>query len=138
MFCLKIFICLFLFVSQIESNSLISQKYWYLTCSSSECTTAINSCLNCLGERMCKACITNANPECSTCANDIFNKEDLETIEGENYFICESSDPIQAKICHFYCRGQYSQFGQCVIQQNLPVCQCISATTSTTTNAPPM
>ena len=121
-----------LFFPLVNSSNLISSKYWYFTCSSNECTTAINSCLNCLGERMCKACITNTNPNCATCANDIFNKEDLENIDGIPYFVCENSDPFQSKVCHFYCRGQYSQFGQCEINQNLPYCQCSSLPTTTT------
>ena len=79
---------------------------------------------------MCKACITNANPNCSTCASDIFNKEDLETIDGNSYFVCESSDPYQSKACHFYCRGQFLQFGQCEIEQNISVCKCSSPSTT--------
>ena len=129
----KCFIFICLFTSLVKSNNLINSRYWYFSCSSPECTTAINSCLNCLGERMCKACITNTNPNCSTCANDIFNKEDLETIDGNSYFICESSDPFQSKVCHFYCRGQYSQYGQCETDQNLPVCKCSANPTTTTT-----
>ena len=134
MFCYKISYLLFLFlISKIESSNLILNKYWYLTCSSNECLNAINSCLNCLGERMCKACVTNANPECSTCVNDIFNKDDLENIDGVQHFICDSSDPVQAKMCHFYCRGNFSQIGQCIIHQNLPICECSTLTTTTTT-----
>ena len=123
----KNFVFILLFIPFVKPDNLISSRYWYSSCSSSECTTAINSCLNCLSERMCKACITNTIPNCSTCANDIFNKEDLEIINGVSYFVCESSDPFQSKVCHFYCRGQLFQFGQCEIQQNLPVCKCSSS-----------
>ena len=138
MFSFKILASIYLFFSLVESNGSIVPKYWYFSCSSTECTTAINSCLNCVGERICKACITNSNQNCSTCASDIFNKEVLEIIDGLSYFLCDNGDSFQSKICHFYCRGQNSLSGQCEIHQNLPVCQCSTFTTTTTTTTTAM
>ena len=114
----------FLFLKQFEFSNLIQLKYWYMSCSSPECMTSISSCMNCAGERMCKSCVTNSNPDCTTCVNDIFSKEGLEDVNNEQYFICENSDPFQSKVCHFYCRGKYAVSGQCIRFQNLPVCNC--------------
>ncbi|RMZ99010.1 hypothetical protein BpHYR1_021583, partial [Brachionus plicatilis] len=63
---------------------------------------------------------------CSICADDIYNKDDLETIDGNEYLICDPGDPIQSKVFHLYCRGQYAQSGQCVRVNHLPICKCYS------------
>lgn len=120
----------FLF-AQIES-SLVHPRYWFSTCSSTECTTALNFCLNCVGERMCKSCVTTHSPSCATCVDDIFNKDDLETVNGQQYLFCDISDPFQSKVCHFYCRGQLALSGQCTMLFNMPLCQCATQASSTT------
>ncbi|RNA20443.1 hypothetical protein BpHYR1_053963, partial [Brachionus plicatilis] len=97
---------------------------WLISCTLSGCSFAFSSCMNCYGERGCKSCIALSKPECAVCADDIFNKEDLETINGNQYMICDSQDPIQSKVCHLYCRGQFSQSGKCVRENNLPICKC--------------
>ncbi|CAF0727637.1 unnamed protein product [Brachionus calyciflorus] len=111
-------------ISSIDANKLIQSKFWLTSCSFSGCYITFNSCLNCFGERNCKNCITSIKPECSVCADDIYNKNDLEEIGGNQYFICDSLDNFQVKACQLYCRGQYFQSGQCLRVQNVPVCQC--------------
>ncbi|RMZ96870.1 WD40 repeat-containing, partial [Brachionus plicatilis] len=60
---------------------------------------------------------------------------DLETINGNQYLICDSGDPIQSKVCHLYCRGQFAESGKCVRENNLPICKCSSETGSSTTDS---
>ncbi|RNA23189.1 WD-40 repeat [Brachionus plicatilis] len=103
-----------------------NSRYWLISCTLSGCSLAFNSCMNCFGERGCKSCISLSKPECAECADDIFNKDDLEIINGNEYLICDSQDPIQSRVCHFYCRGQFAQSGQCIRENNLPICKCFS------------
>ncbi|CAF0765523.1 unnamed protein product [Brachionus calyciflorus] len=103
---------------------LMNSKYWLTSCSLTGCSITLNACLNCFGERGCTSCVTSIRPECDQCISDIYNKNDLETYEGVQYFICDSLDSFQEKICHIYCRGQYKQTGKCTRYQNLPICQC--------------
>ncbi|RNA20441.1 hypothetical protein BpHYR1_053961 [Brachionus plicatilis] len=114
----------------IKDNS----RYWLISCTLSGCSFAFSSCMNCYGERGCKSCIALSKPECAVCADDIFNKEDLETINGNQYLICDSQDPIQSKVCHLYCRGQFSQSGNCVRENNFPICKCSSESGSFTSD----
>ncbi|RNA35749.1 hypothetical protein BpHYR1_036409, partial [Brachionus plicatilis] len=112
-----------------------NSRYWLISCTLSGCSFAFSSCMNCYGERGCKSCISLSKPECSICADDIYNKDDLETIDGNEYLICDPGDPIQSKVCHLYCRGQYAQSGQCVRVNNLPICKCSSESGSSTTDS---
>lgn len=130
MFKIFIFLSIF-FINKLECS--IQVKFWIATCTLNECSTALNTCINCFGERNCKSCITSAKADCSTCANDIYNKDELENIGGNQYLICDNSDPIQQKVCHLFCRGQYLQTGFCVRIQNIPVCQCMTDSPTTTT-----
>ncbi|CAF1039001.1 unnamed protein product, partial [Brachionus calyciflorus] len=110
--------------------SVTNSKYWLLSCNLSGCSFAFSTCMTCLGESGCKACISLSKPGCSTCADDIFKKDDLETIDGNKYLLCDPLDPIQSTVCHIYCRGQYAQIGQCVRENNSPICKCFSETGS--------
>ena len=80
---------------------------------------------------MCRTCVTAQSPSCSTCVDDIFNKDDLETVNGQQYLLCDVNDPYQAKVCQFYCRAQLATFGQCAMLHNMPLCQCNFPTTTT-------
>ncbi|RNA20090.1 hypothetical protein BpHYR1_014898 [Brachionus plicatilis] len=77
--------------------------------------------MSCFGKRGRKSCKALSKSECAVYAADIFNKDDLETINGNNYLICDSLDQIQSKVCHLYCRGQYAQSGECVRENNIPI-----------------
>lgn len=120
----KLFFLIFLSVYQINTTSLYVAKHWLNSCAHNDCSKAINSCLNCNGEFDCISCVTNFRQECSQCAQEIFNVDDLESINGINYLLCDKSDPFQDKICHIYCRGISRLTGQCTRVQNIPVCQC--------------
>lgn len=127
MFKINVFILFSLLITSSQCNQLML-KNWLFTCTSTECSAALSICSNCLGERQCKSCITNYKAECSVCAEDIFNKNDLESIGGNDYLMCDSSDQFHGKICHLFCRGQYYQTGQCTRLINLPICQCTTDT----------
>ncbi|CAF1013692.1 unnamed protein product [Brachionus calyciflorus] len=132
-----IFFLTFLFFSISEIKTL-ETKYWLSSCTLYGCEIAINECSNCFGETNCKRCITNIKQYCSFCAEDIFDKEILETIGNEKYFLCDNTDPFQRKICHIYCRGKLINFGDCKRIENIPACECslASSTTSIATTKP--
>ena len=123
----NLFVVLFVTIFSItEALSETDSKYWLYTCNSVECSLAFSSCLNCFGEQGCKTCISVSKPGCSVCAEDIFNKNHLEPVNENKYLVCDPSDPFQLKVCHFYCRGQYEETGQCMRMGNKPVCICSS------------
>lgn len=118
------FLCLFV-LKAIEAKVRYFPKHYISTCSTNNCEGTLNACSNCFGENQCKSCISTTTG-CSSCANDIFKREDLEDLGGTQYLICDSSDSLQTKVCHLFCRGQYKQTGNCVRYNNLPVCECSS------------
>ncbi|RNA06326.1 WD-40 repeat [Brachionus plicatilis] len=98
-----------LVASSIEQSDIFT-GHWLNACRPNVCSeTAFSLCWNCFGERVCKSCISFNKWECSTCADGIYNKENLEKISGNHYLICDSMDSIQSRVCHLFCRGQYSQ-----------------------------
>ena len=128
---LKIFLALlFLLISCSESKfpEQKNTKSWLFTCAINSCSPFLNLCFNCFGERQCKTCITNIKSDCELCANDIYDKNNLEYIGGKEYLICDSTEPLHTKVCHLFCRGQFSQTGFCSKVQNVPVCICSSDT----------
>ncbi|CAF0913087.1 unnamed protein product [Brachionus calyciflorus] len=122
-----------LFASQIESNLINESKLWSITCGSDTCSQSLSVCLFCYGERQCRQCLFNFNQECSACADDIFDKNNLENINGKDYLLCDSSDPLQVKICHIHCRSRNIAYGVCTKVQNIPVCECTADSGRTTT-----
>ncbi|CAF0891265.1 unnamed protein product [Brachionus calyciflorus] len=123
-----------LFASQIESNLINESKLWSITCGSDTCSQSLSVCLYCYGERQCRQCLFNFNQECSACADDIFDKNNLENINGKDYLLCDSSDPLQVKICHIHCRSRNIAYGVCTKVQNIPVCECTADPGLLTTN----
>ncbi|CAF1039019.1 unnamed protein product [Brachionus calyciflorus] len=122
----KFFILFVTIFSITEALSVTNSKYWLLSCNLSGCSFAFSTCMTCLGESGCKTCITLSKPDCSTCADDIFKKEYMVPIFGKEYLVCDPSDPIQSKVCHIYCRGQFAQIGQCERLDDYLVCKCSS------------
>lgn len=120
----KIIIFFMVLADNCQGLNQVESKYWLVSCTLDSCSFAFNSCMNCFGVLGCKSCITLNKPECSVCVDDIYNKDDLETINGNQYLLCDSLDPMQSAVCHLYCRGQYAQSGQCTVENGLPICKC--------------
>lgn len=154
-----IFCLVFLFVSLIDAKSIEkSEKHWLNSCISDSCQRLINQCRNCTSENDCKTCISDSNPECFSCSEDIYNESDHIIINTLNYMPCDSRDPFQIKICNIYCRGKRYQNGECLSLNYKSVCLCgfsstqtfstttrpstttwtVTATTSTTTTSRPI
>jgi hypothetical protein len=118
----------FIFYQKINSDLLIksfNSKFWLTTCLADGCSLQLGSCMSCFGETNCKRCITSLKPECGQCAEDIYNRNDLETVAGNQYLFCDSMDFFQRQICHLFCRGQFAQTGNCIRISNLPICECV-------------
>ena len=121
-------------------------KDYTATCNTSFCKEGLETCVirDCYGARECKGIIDQDYPTCSRCVNDILDANTQVIISGNSYLVCDSSDSLQAKACLFYCRVYYYPFGECLKQNNVPVCKCtdkvpmttLPATTLTTT--PPL
>jgi hypothetical protein len=130
MFQRKIIFCLVLLVVQhIESSSMtenVLAKYWLTSCSQNGCNLILNSCMICLGQTSCRNCISTLKPECSTCANDIFDPRFLESVPGllEPKLICDPVDQFQRQVCTIYCRGKFFNSGNCQYYGAIPVCNC--------------
>ena len=90
---------------------------------------------NCLGARQCKAIIDEHYPTCSLCANQILDSRYHELINGDNYQICDRSDDLHVKACLFYCRSNWIPDGECIKQNNVPMCKCGSQSEITTTKS---
>ncbi|CAF0716253.1 unnamed protein product [Brachionus calyciflorus] len=110
-------IFLFLVLNQLNA-------YWLGTCIKANCEDALKLCNGCYGEHGCKSCVSSLNLECIECVNDIYNKNDLDIIGSAAYMICDSQDSLQVNACHLFCRGQYIKTGNCIDNQNIPICQC--------------
>jgi WD40 repeat protein len=52
-------------------------------------------------------------------------------IDGNYYPICDSSVDLHVTACLFYCRANWFQSGACVRQNNIPICKCGIASTTT-------
>ena len=120
----KNIIILIILLTQNNFNTLNETKHWATTCTTSTCSLALNTCMNCYGEAQCRHCIKMYNSDCELCANDIFNKTNLHSIYGTQYMLCLSNDLSQSKVCHIFCRGSYKVSGMCSHTENLNVCQC--------------
>jgi hypothetical protein len=114
-------------------------KAYVFSCSSEECQNAITQCsdnLKCFGEHLCKKCI-GYFPECnSACADDLFNKTDYLTLNGQNYLICDSQSKEQKNACNIVCRAGYFSYSECTLEMNFPICKCSSFPFTSTTIAP--
>jgi WD40 repeat protein len=109
------------------------------TCNSPICLTGLETCIknDCYGAKDCKAIIDQEYPTCSRCVTDILDPNTQATVGGNNYFVCDSSDNLQVTACLFYCRVYYFPYGQCIRQNNLPICKCLEEAPLITTTAPP-
>jgi hypothetical protein len=149
---------LILFLSVVHLNVTIlcidSNKIWTFTCRVDNCKEGLETCIssNCFGARGCKSIIDEFYPTCSRCVNNILDPDGYELVNGNYHSICDNNDDLQVKVCLFYCRVNYYPFGQCVRQNNVPICKCgsdaeittvitttsstITSTISTTKNEP--
>jgi hypothetical protein len=132
------FACCFLFLifNVLHSNGLEfrlannhNSRGYMLTCSSTNCQTAISNCIDsfkCLGVDQCKRCLT-FYPECnSTCANDLFNEQDYVSVNGLKYLPCDDTSAEQVKACELHCRGFYFRYSECTLLDGFPICRCSS------------
>ena len=88
----------------INTFDIKQSKIEQISCLSNNCSNALIFCKFFYGERQCFQCIKNFKQECSECADDIFDINNLKCVE---------TDPNQAIICHIYCRGKLRQTGFC-------------------------
>lgn len=77
-----------------------------------------------MGQTQCQKCIKESSNECLICSYEIFNKADLETINGESYLLCDKSEKYHNSVCNLFCRGKFQPFGKCEIVNHMPLCIC--------------
>ena len=133
----------FLCIASVTAVDL--SKIWTVTCRSEFCKEGLELCItsNCFGARQCKSIIDEYYPACSICANEILDTSQYELVNGNYQLVCDNTDDLHVKACLFYCRVNWYPYGECVRQNNIPICKCgnedtnintpISTTTTTST-----
>ena len=118
-------------------KAIHSHRYWTVSCRSVLCQQGLDLCIstNCLGHRQCKAIINEYYSSCSLCANEILDNSQHELINGNYYPICDSEDDLHVKACLFYCRSNYNPNGECVKENNVPICKCVTGFTIPSTTS---
>ena len=115
------------------------RRIWTVTCRTEICKEGLETCVsnNCLGSRECTSIIDQLFPTCNRCIIEILDQNNYELIQGNYHLVCDANDDLEVKACMFYCRVNFYPNGECVIQNNVPICKCEveneATTTSTTT-----
>ena len=52
------------------------------------------------------------------------DQTNYELINGNYNLVCDSGDDLHVKACLFYCRVNWYPYGECVRQNNVPICKC--------------
>ena len=118
---------IFFFFLCIGSVTVVDlSKIWTVTCRSEFCKEGLETCIsnNCFGARGCKSIIDTFYPNCTLCVDDILDQNNYELINGNYNLVCDSTDDLQVKACLFYCRVNWYPYGECVRQNNIPICKC--------------
>ena len=130
----KIFISFFFFVSTIN-NAFVEDpsKVFTVTCRTDFCKEGLETCIqnNCYGARGCKSIIELFYPNCTRCVDDILDQSNYEFVNGNYHLVCDPNDDMQIKACLYYFRVYYYPFGQCLRQNNIPICRCSDEDTTT-------
>ena len=132
----KIFLSILLIsVSTINDFVEDPSKVYTVNCRTDFCKEALESCIakNCYGARGCKSLVELFYPACIRCADDILDQNNYELVNGNYHLVCDSNDDLQVKACLYYCRVYYYPFGQCVRQNNVPICRCLDEDTNLST-----
>jgi WD40 repeat protein len=125
--------------SSSNSSSPISNRSVPLECYANFCQEPLSFAIakKCYGLKSCKSIITEKFPFCTTCVNELLDPRNLETVNGNNYFICDKEDVFQVLGCNFFCRVNFLPSGACERVGNVPACKCLASddqqTTPTTT-----
>ena len=122
----KIFFSFLLFVSTTNAFVADLSKVYIFTCRSDSCIDGLQACItnNCFGARVCRSLMELLYPDCIRCVDDILDQSNYEIVNGNYHLVCDSNDNLQIKACLYYCRVYYYPFGQCVRQNNIPICRC--------------
>ncbi|CAF1079029.1 unnamed protein product [Brachionus calyciflorus] len=118
---MKFFLLTFLVVISLSGIDLAT---WSNTCTINKCELALDSCYFCLGQRQCITCVNSLKPECLKCLEEIFDKKNLNNLNGHQNLICSSNEEINQKACHLHCRGKYQQTGECELKNKQKTCKC--------------
>ena len=59
------------------------------------------------------------------------DQTNYELINGNYNLVCDSGDDLHVKACLFYCRVNWYPYGECVRQNNIPICKCGNEDTNT-------
>jgi hypothetical protein len=129
----KIFLTI-LVISVSTINAFVDDpsKAYIVTCRNDFCKKGLESCIanNCYGARGCRSLIELSYPNCTRCVDDILDQNNYELVNGNYHYVCDSNDDLQVKACLYYCRVYYYPFGQCVRQNNVPICRCLDEDTN--------
>ena len=127
------FSSLLIFISILNAFLEDPSKVFTVTCRNDFCKKGLETCItnNCYGARGCKSIIELFYPNCTRCVDDILDQSNYELVNGNYHLVCDPNDDMQIKACLYYCRVYYYPFGQCLRQNNIPICRCSDEDTTT-------
>ena len=125
---------LFLMISSIRNENDLS-KAWQSICKINSCESTLQECINdgCFGKVSCKSCVEDYLPSCSRCVDDIYDEAAQITLpDNRKTIICDISNQLHTTVCNFFCRSLFKLNYKCEIISDMPVCNCMDASTTTT------
>ena len=110
-------------------------KSWPVSCVIYSCQSTLQQCINsgCLGKALCKSCVEEYQTTCGRCVDDIYDETTQITLpDNRKTIICDMSNQLHTTVCNFFCRSLFKLNYKCEIISDMPVCNCMDATTTTT------
>ena len=131
-------ISLFLLINSVRNENDLN-KTWMVVCNINSCESTLQRCINdgCVGKVSCKSCVDNYLPTCSRCVDDIYDETTQITLaDNRKTIICDLNNQLHKTVCNFFCRSLFKIDYRCEIISDMPLCNCIDISVSTTTKIP--
>jgi hypothetical protein len=128
---------LLVLVSSIRSE-YDSNRSWPVVCKLNSCEPTLQQCINsgCLGKALCKSCVEEYDTTCGRCVDDIYDETTQITLpDNRKTIICDMNNQLHTTVCNFFCRSLFKLNYKCEIMSDMPLCNCMDATTPTTTTS---
>ena len=136
------FIAYSISLSKSETNQIITPKGWESTCKILFCQTSLQTCVTngCLGQVDCRKCIESVNQNCLRCYDDIVSQAFYIQSNNQPTIVCDKNSDLHQVSCQLFCRSNNYADSKCDIVNNVPVCNCLlnsSSSTATSTSTTP-
>ena len=122
-------------ISLIRNENDLTSKAWQSICKINSCESTLQECINdgCFGKISCKSCVEDYHTTCGRCVDDIYDEAAQITLpDNRKTIICDINNQLHTTVCNFFCRSLFKLNYKCEIISDMPVCNCIDASTTTT------